>query len=479
MADLRVITPSGAEAALGESVVEDFASKLRGELLCPGDPGYEEARLVWNDLIDKRPALIARCAGVRDVIDSVTFAREHDLLLAVRGGGHNVAGNAVCDGGLVIDLSQMKRIRVDPERSTVRAEGGTTWADLDRETQVFGLATPGGEVSETGIAGLTLGGGIGLLRRKYGLSCDNLLSADVVTADGRFLTASETENADLFWGIRGGGGNFGVVTTFEYRLHPVGPEVMAAAVMYPFEQATELLHAWRDYTEQAPDEVTSEVMLWSIPDIPDFPEELRGEPTVVVAGMYAGPAQVGELQLQPLREFGTPLVDLSGIEPYTVAQSSFDSFFPEGLLYYWKSLYLDHLDDAMIDAMVFNAENRPSPKTLLIARHLGGAISRVTEDATAYGNRNAQFNLSIDSTWEDPTESERNIAWTREVWTKMRLFSDGGIYLNFAGFLEEGEKLLHEAHGENYERLVALKTKYDPTNLFRLNHNIKPTVPEA
>ncbi len=472
MANLRVITPAGAEAALGESVVEQFASKLRGELLCPGDPGYEEVRLVWNDLIDKRPALIARCAGVRDVIDSVTFARENDLLVAVRGGGHNVAGNAVCDSGLAIDLSPMKRIRVDPERRTVRAQGGATWADLDRETQVFGLATPGGEVSETGIAGLTLGGGIGLLRRKYGLSCDNLLSADVVTADGRFLTASETENADLFWGIRGGGGNFGVVTTFEYRLHPVGPEVMAAAVMYPFEQATELLHAWRDYTEQAPDEVTSEVLLWSIPD---FPEELRGEPTVVVAGMYAGPAQVGERELQPLREFGTPLVDLSGIEPYTVAQSSFVGFFPDGLLYYWKSLYLDHLDDAM----VFNAENRPSPKTLLIARHLGGTISRVSEDATAYGNRNAQFNLSIDSTWEDPTESERNIAWTREVWTKMRQFSNGGIYLNFAGFLEEGEKLLHEAHGENYERLVALKTKYDPTNLFRLNHNLKPTVPEA
>jgi FAD/FMN-containing dehydrogenase len=475
MADLRVITPTGAEAALKVTVVEEFASKLRGVLLLSGDPDYEEARLVWNDLIDKRPALIARCEVVGDVITSVDFARENDLLVAVRGGGHNVAGNAVCDGGLVIDLSPMKRIGVDPERRTVRAEGGATWADLDRETQVFGLATPGGEVSETGIAGLTLGGGIGLLRRKYGLSCDNLLSAEVVSADGRLLTASETENADLFWGIRGGGGNFGVVTTFEYRLHPVGPDVMAAAVMYPFEQATELLHAWRDYTQQAPDEVTSEILLWSIPDIPDFPEELRGEPTVVVAGMYAGPAEAGERELQPLREFGTPLVDLSGIQPYTAAQSDFDAFFPEGLLYYWKSLNLDRLDDEAIGAMVANAKNRPSPQTLLIARHLGGAISRVPEDATAYGNRDAQFNLSIDSTWEDPTESERNIAWTREVWTKMRQFSDGGIYLNFAGFLEEGEKLLHEAHGGNYERLVALKNEYDPTNLFRVNQNIKPT----
>ncbi|MBA3490624.1 MAG: FAD-binding oxidoreductase [Rubrobacteraceae bacterium] len=476
MADLRVITPTGVEAALGESVVEEFASNLRGELLRSGDSDYEEARLVWNDLIDKRPAIIARCAGADDIIDSVNFARENDLLMAVRGGGHNVAGNAVCDGGLVIDLSPMKRIRVDPERRTVRAEGGATWADLDRETQVFGLATPGGEVSETGIAGLTLGGGIGLLRRKYGLSCDNLLSADVVSADGRLLTASETENADLFWGIRGGGGNFGVVTTFEYRLHQVGPEVMSAAVMYPFGQATEVLHDWRDYTEKAPDEATSEVLLWSIPDIPDFPEELRGEPTVVVAGMYAGPAEAGELELQPLREFGTPLVDLSGIQPYTAAQSDFDGFFPEGLLYYWKSLYLDHLDDEVINAMVFHAENRPSPQTPLVIRHLGGAICRVPEEATAYGNRNARFNLSIDATWEDPMQSERNITWTREVWTEMRQFSSGGIYLNFAGFLEEGEKLLHEAHGKNYERLVALKTKYDPTNLFRLNHNIKPTV---
>jgi len=476
MAHLRVITSTGTEAALGESVIEEFESKLRGGLLRPGDPGYEEARLVWNDLIDKRPALIARCSSVDDVIDSVDFARENDLLIAVRGGGHNVAGSAVCNGGLVIDLSPMKRIRVDPERRTVRAEGGATWAHLDRETQLFGLATPGGEVSETGIAGLTLGGGIGLLRRKYGLSCDNLLSADVVSADGHLLTASETENADLFWGIRGGGGNFGVVTTFEYRLHAVGPEVMAAAVMYPFEQATELHHAWRDYTEQAPDEVTSEVLLWSIPDIPEFPEELRGEPTVVVASMHAGPAEVGEHELQPLREFGTPLLDLSGIQPYTAAQSDFDAFFPEGLLYYWKSLYLDHLDDEAINAMVVHAGNRPSPRTPLIVRHLGGAISRVPEDATAYGNRNAQFNLSIDSTWEDPIRSERNIAWTREVWTKMRQFSDGGIYLNFSGFLEEGEKLLHEAHGDNYERLVALKTKYDPTKLFRLNHNIKPIV---
>jgi FAD/FMN-containing dehydrogenase len=296
-----------------------------------------------------------------------------------------------------------------------------------------------------------------------------------VSADSPLLTASETENTDLFWGIRGDG-NFGVVTIFEYRLHSVDPEVMAVAAMYPFEQATELLHPWRDYTQQAPDEVTSEILLWSIPDIPDFLEELRGEPTVVVAAMYSGPAEVGERALRPLRAFGTPLMDLSGTQPNTAAQSDFDAFFPEGLLYYWKSLYLDHLGDEVINARIVNAGNRPSPQTPLIVRHLGGAISRIAEEGTAYGNRTATFSLSIDSTWEDPTESERNIAWTRKVWTEMRRFSDGGIYLNFAGFLEEGEKLVHEAHGENYVRLVALKNKYDPTNLFRLNHNIKSTM---
>lgn len=459
---------------LDETTVGDFRASLRGELIGPDDLGYDEARKVWNGMIDKRPALIARCRGVVDVIYSVEFARKNDLTLAVRGGGHNVAGYAVCDGGLVIDLSQMKGIRVDPKRRTVRAEAGATWADLDRETQLFGLATPGGEISDTGIAGLTLGGGIGLLRRKYGLSCDNLLSADVVGADGRLLVASEAENEDLFWAIRGGGGNFGVVTSFEYRLHQVGPEVMAAAVMYPFEQAGELLRAWRDYTEQAPEEVTSEILLWSIPDIPDFPEELRGAPMVSLVGMYSGPAEIGERELRPLREFAPPLVDLSGIGPYTAAQSGFDAFFPEGLHYYWKSLYHNNLDNEIIDALVSHAENRPSPQTLLIVRHLGGAISRIGEEATAYGNRDAKFNLSIDSTWEEPAHSEHNIAWTREVWEEMGRFSEGGIYLNFGGFLEEGEELLRGAHGKNYGRLVDIKSKYDPDNLFRMNHNIRP-----
>jgi FAD/FMN-containing dehydrogenase len=475
MAELRVVTLTGAEVALGESVIEGLASKLRGELLRPSDPPYEQARLVWNGLINKRPALIARCTGVGDVIDSVNFARENDLLVAVRGGGHNVAGYAVCDGGLVIDLSAMKGIRVDPEQRTVRAEGGATWADLDHETQVFGLATPGGEVSVTGIAGLTLSGGMGYLRRKYALSCDNLISADVVTAAGEFLTASETENADLFWGLKGGGGNFGVVTSFEYRLHPVGPEVMTIGTAYPLEHAQEVMRAWRGFVAEAPDEATTAVLALSVPAVPDFPEELHDRPIIVLDGMYAGSVGEGERTFAPLRELDEPLFDLSGPTPYTEAQSAFDWLVPDGDLYYWKSLYLQELSDEFIGEFPSLVSRRPNPRMLMAIRHLGGAISRVPEEATAYANRTASFNLSIDSIWGDPTESERNIAWTREAWTKMRQFSDGGIYLNFAGFLEEGEKLLHEAHGENYERLVALKNEYDPTNLFRLNQNIKPT----
>src|ERR671914_1836857 len=313
MADLRIVTLTGADAALGEAAVERFGSRLRGELLRPGIAGYAEARLLWNGLIDKRPALIARCAGVGDVIDSVNFARENELLVAVRGGGHNVAGNAVCEGGLVIDLSPMKGIRVDPERLTVRAEGGATLGDLDRETQVFGLATPMGVVSETGIAGLTLGGGIGWLRRKHGLSSDNLLSVDVVTADGRFLTASEEENEDLYWGIRGGGGNFGVVTSFEYRLHPVGPEVTFCFVLYPGNRAKEVLQACEEYMAEAPDEVSPLGVLGRVPHDALFPEEWHGEQYVALLAMHPGEVEEGERVLQPLRELGQPIADLSGV----------------------------------------------------------------------------------------------------------------------------------------------------------------------
>jgi FAD/FMN-containing dehydrogenase len=475
MADLRIVTLTGADGVLGETGVERFASGLRGELLRPDGTAYDEARKVWNGLIDKYPALIARCAGVGDVVDCVNLARENDLLVAVRGGGHNVAGNAVCDGGLVIDLSPMKGIRVDQKRRTVRVEGGATLGDLDRETQVFGLATPMGVVSETGIAGLTLGGGIGWLRRKYGLSSDNLLSVDLVSADGRFLTASETENADLLWGIRGGGGNFGVVTSFEYCLHPVGPEVMFCFVLYPGERAKEVLNVCQHYVAEAPDEVSPLVMIGRVPAVEMFPERWHGEPMIAVAAMYAGEAAEGERVLRPLRELGGAIADLSARMPYTEAQSLFDEDYPDGWRYYWKSQNISGLNDEVIERLVTHADAAPSEHSTVDVWYQGGAMSRMEASESAFGDRSAPIWIGVEANWEDAQDDEANIAWVRECVADMRRFSGGGAYLNFAGFLEEGDQLIREAFGENHKRLVALKNEYDPTNLFRLNQNIKPT----
>ena len=475
MADLPIVTLTGAAATLGEAVVERFGSRLRGKLLSPADAGYEEARLIWNGLIDKRPALIARCAGVADVIDSVNFARENDLLVAVRGGGHNVAGNAVADGGLVIDLSPMKWIRVDPERRTTRAEGGATLGDIDRETQVFGLATPLGVVSETGIAGLTLGGGMGWLRHKHGLSSDNLVSVDLVTADGRFLMASETENEDLFWGIRGGGGNFGVVTSFEYRLHPVGPEVTFCFVLYPGDRAKEVLQACEEYMADTRDEVSPLGVLGRVPHDPLFPEEWHGEQYVALLAMYPGEVEEGDRTLKPLRELGGPIVDLSARMPYTEAQAVLDEDYPNGWHYYWKSVNVDGLSDEVIERLVDHAQAAPSHHSTIDVWFQGGAMGRIGAGETAFGDRSSPILLGIEANWEDPQDDEANLAWVRSCFSDMRRFSNGGLYLNFPGFLEEGEQLLRDVYGENYERLAALKNKYDPTNLFRLNQNIKPT----
>jgi len=476
MADLRIVTLTGADATLGKAAVERFGSRLRGELLRPGDASYEEARLLWSGLIDKRPALIARCAGVGDVIDSVNFARENELLVAVRGGGHNVAGNAACDGGLVIDLSAMKGIRVDPERRTVRAEGGATLGDLDRETQVFGLATPLGVVSKTGIAGLTLGGGIGWLRRKYGLSSDNLVSVDVVTADGRFLTASESENEDLFWGIRGGGGNFGVVTSLEYRLYPVGPEVMFCFVLYPGDRAKEVLRFGEEYMAEAPEEVSPVGVLGRVPPVELFPEHWHGEPFVAFLAMYVGDAEEGERVLRPLRELGGSIADLSARMPYTEAQAILDEDYPEGWHYYWKSQNVDGLPDEALERLVEHAEAAPSEHSTIDVWYQGGAMARVGAAETAFGDRSSPILLGIEANWEDQRDDEANISWVRGCVADMRRFSSGGMYLNFPGFFEEGDNLMHDAFGANYERLAEIKNKYDPTNVFRLNQNIKPTV---
>ena len=464
-----------AGALLDETNLEFFIEGFHGMVIRPGDADYDEARSVWNGVIDSYPAVIAKCAGVADVIDAVNFARENDLLVSIRGGGHNVAGTAVCDSGLVIDLSEMNGIHVDLDAQTARAQAGATWADLDRETQRFGLATPGGVVSTTGIAGLTLGGGVGWLRRKYGLSIDNLVSVDLVTAEGEFLTVSEHKHPDLFWGIRGGGGNFGVVTSFEYRLHPIGPEVMFVGALYPLETARNILPEWRDFMESAPEEISSQAVFWSIPEVSVFPEDVRGEPIVAIVAMHCGPAEEGKHALQPLCELDEPLVDLSDVMPFTDVQQLYDPFLPEGELYYWKSLDLDRFDAEVIDALIRIAENRPSPNTLMPIWHQGGAMNAVGPTETAYGPRDTTYLLSLDSTWSDPADTDANIAWTRDVWEEMHRYSDGGLYLNFPGFGEEGEKLLRAGHGaEIHERLVELKTEYDPDNLFRLNQNVKP-----
>ena len=454
--------------------IEAFATAVRGPVIGPNDVGYEEARRIWNGLIDRRPALIVQCTGAADVVDAVNFAREHELTLSIKGGGHNVAGNAVNDGGLVIDLSQMRGVHVDPATGTVRAQGGATWGDTDRETQLFGLAVPGGVVSTTGIAGLTLHGGVGHLRRKYGLSIDNLLSVDIVTADGVLRRASASENEDLFWAVRGAGSNFGVVTSFEFQAHPVGPMVMVGAVFYPLEDTKDLLPAWRDYMASAPEELSSIALCWSVPPGEPFPPEHHGKQVLVVAGAYAGAVEDGEPVVQPLRELGQPLIDLSGPWPWVGLQSGFDALFPKGGLYYWKSRALAELSAAAIDDIADFAVRRPSPLTDIVVWHHGGAMSRAGETETAYGGRDVRFLVSGEVSWADPALTDEAIAWGRQFWDAMGRHSTGGLYLNFAGFGEEKEALVKAGYGANYERLAKLKAQYDPANLFRMNMNITP-----
>jgi FAD/FMN-containing dehydrogenase len=437
-------------------------------------PAYEDARQIQNGLIDRHPALIVQCSGTADVVEVVNVARDRGLLLSIRGGGHNVAGNAMNDGGIVIDLSGMRGVHVDPATNTVRVAGGATLGDVDRETQLFGLAVPGGVVSTTGIAGLTLHGGYGHLRRKFGLSIDNLLSAEVVTADGQVRTASAAQNADLFWALRGAGSNFGVVTSFEFRAPAVGPLLHLCAPFYALEDAGTVVRAWRDFTSTASDDVSSLVVFWSVPDVDGFPPELRRRPVAILASVYAGPPEEGARILQPLRELATPVLDLSGPAPYTALQASFDPFFPKGRFYYWKSTNVHELSDACIDTIVAAAASRPSHMSDIPAWHLGGAMARVAADATAYGRRDAPYLVTAEATWTESTQNEQNISWARELVAAMRPFSRGGLYLNFAGFGEEKEAMLRDAYGKNYERLVTLKTQYDPDNLFRMNLNIPP-----
>ena len=453
---------------------ERLRAGLRGPVILPADPGYDAARAIWNGAIDRRPACIARCTGVADVVAAVRFARERDLLVAVRSGGHGVGGHAVCDGGLVIDLSPMKGIRVDPKARTARAEAGVLWGEFDRETQLHGLATVGGIVTHTGIAGLTLGGGIGWLMRKHGATVDNLVAVDLVTADGDVLTASEDENPDLFWGVRGGGGNFGIVTSFEYRLHPLGPIVLAGPIFHPLENAREVLRFYREFIAAAPDELTTIFNLRLAPPLPFLPEDVHGKPIVMVGACYAGGAEDGIEVVRPLKEFGTPIVDLLEPKPYTALQSMFDPAVPHGWHYYWKSIELPPLTDTAIDTLVEHASALTSPKSYCIVFQLGGALARVGKEETAYSQRDTAHNVNINAVWtEDDPEGERHVAWAREFFSALQPEDGRHLYLNFLG--DEGPDRVRQACGERqYERLAELKRAYDPTNFFRLNQNIEP-----
>jgi FAD/FMN-containing dehydrogenase len=379
------------------------------------------------------------------------------------------------DGGVVIDLSGMRDVHVDPATKTVRAAGGATWGDVDRESQMFGLAVPGGVVSTTGIAGLTLHGGYGHVRRKFGLSIDNLLSVQIVTADGQIRTASANESTDLFWAVRGAGSNFGVVTSFEFRAHPVGPVVQLCAPFYALDDGRAALRGWREFTATASDEISSLAVVWSVPDVEEFPAEVRRRPVVILAAVYTGTPEEGARRMQPLREFATPLLDLSGPIPYIALQAAFDPFFPKGRFYYWKSTNMHEFSDACIDPILAAAAARPSYMSDIPIWHLGGALSRVAPEATAYGRRDAPYLVTAEATWTDSAQNEQNISWARELVAGMRPFSHGGLYLNFPGFGEEKEAMLRDAYGSNYDRLVALKTQFDPGNLFRMNLNIPPS----
>ena len=456
---------------LPEAAVQVLAGGLRGELIQPGDPGYDGARRVYNGMIDKYPALVVRPVDVADVIATVAFAREHDLALAVRGGGHNAAGLGTCDGGVVLDLCRMKGIRVDPAKRTVRVEGGCTWGDVDHATHAFGLATPSGIISSTGVGGLTLGGGFGHLSRKHGLTCDNLLSADVVTADGRLLTASADEHADLFWGLRGGGGNFGVVTSFEFRLHPVST-VLGGPIFYPIERAGDLLRFYREFIAGAPEDLGAFFGFHVAPPAPFVPEPLHNVPVALMVVCYNGPLDQGERVIKSIREFGPPALDLVGPLPYPALQGMFDALQPPGLHHYWKADFDAELTDEMIAIHLEYGPRVPSVPSLMHLYPLDGAIKRVGSEETAFSYRDANFAHVILATNDDPTPMPGYMQWARDYWSALHPLSAGGAYVNF--LMDEGQDRVRSTYRGNYPRLQALKAAYDPTNLFRVNQNIKP-----
>jgi len=470
---MTLTTLDGSTKIVASDEIDGLRQRLRGPLLQSDSGGYEEATRIWNGVHRKRPGLIAVCTGVADVIDTVNFAREHGLLVSIRGGGHNVAGTALCDGGVAIDLSRLRAVRVNPSTRIADVDPGATLGDLDRETQAFGLVAPAGVVSTTGVAGLTLGGGIGWVRRKYGMTIDNLLSVDMVTADGEFLTASDAEHPDLFWAIRGGGGNFGVITSFRFQLHPLGLLVYLAAPMYPIEHSSDILPRWRDFCDGTSDEVSSFCLFQTLPAAAAFPQAVWNRGVVALPTVYAGSVEDGQKALQPLREMGEPVLDLSGPIPFTALQQAFDWLFPSGGRYYWKTTTLPTLDHRAMATVAEIGASRSSPGTVVGVWQMGGALARVADDATGYGPRSDPWTVNVDASWTDAIEDDRHIAFARDAWTRLQAVSSGGMYLHY-GSLEK-EDQIKAAYGKNYGRLVEIKTRYDPMNLFRVNQNIRPS----
>jgi len=473
MAGLTFTTPDGGTTTVPQAAIDALGKALRGKLLLPGADGYDEARTIWNAMIDRRPAAIVACADADDVSRGVTFAREHGLQLAVRSGGHNIAGSAVCDGGLMLSLAGMKAIKVDPAARRARVGPGNTLGDVDKATQEHGLAVPLGINSTTGVAGLTLGGGFGWMSRKHGLTIDSLLSVEVVTASGDKVRASAKEHPDLFWAIRGGGGNFGVVTEFEFALHPIGPEVMAGLIVYPLSDARDVLRYYRDFCTTAPDELTVWAVLRKAPPLPFLPAAVHGTEVLVLATLYAGDMTSGEKALAPLRAFRKPIADVVSPHPYAGFQTAFDPLLTPGARNYWKSHNFLKVTDDLLDTLVAAAGTLPSPHCEIFLAQMGGATNRVPVDATAYPHRDVTFIMNIHGRWETAAEDERCTSWCRQQFDAVAPFATGGAYVNFMPDDEAGR--VATTYGANYQRLQAAKKTYDPTNLFRLNQNIRPT----
>ncbi|WP_242929130.1 FAD-binding oxidoreductase [Pontibacter vulgaris] len=464
---------NGSTIELAEEEVNEFSKSIRGEMLTPGSPEYDKVRAIWNGMIDRKPGLIVRCIGAIDVIHAVNFARTHNLRVSVRGCGHNIAGSAVNDGGLMIDLKLMRSVRIDPAKQTARVEPGCSLADFDHETQFFGLATPVGINSTTGIAGLTLGGGFGWLSRKYGMTIDNLISADVVTADGQLVQASKEQNSDLFWAIRGGGGNFGIVTSFEFKLHPVGPEILSGLIVHPFEDAKKVLEFYREFATKLPDETAVWVVLRLAPPLPFIPEKWHGKPVVVFAAFHAGDMEEGKRILAPLRKLGNPIADVIGPHSYAGWQQAFDPLLTAGARNYWKSHNFTELQDEAIDTMIDYISQLPSAQTEIFIGQVGGQMKRIDDSETAYPHRSANYVMNVHARWEKATEDKKCITWARSFFQESAKYATGGVYVNF--LTEDETDRIHAAYGPNYDRLVAIKERYDPDNIFRANQNISPS----